>query len=214
MKINKLNLSTAILLLAALFYSSFAQMTLVPHKISLRDGREFNLNLPADYEIIPAAEGLRRDRFFAVAPDGRIFVTDMFDMSDNSKGSVYILEDWNAKTGKFGKITPFLINLRNPNSVAFYTDKQGQDWFYLAETDKLTRRKYVRNSAAPTTVKEVLATFPRLRFEIQIRKLAYDAHDCFFARRKNVCVRRHELRFMQGKEEGKRRSRRGFGNES
>ncbi len=160
MNINKSKFSAAMLLLAASFYISFAQMPLVPHKVSLRDGREFNLNLPADYEIIPAAEGLRRDRFFAKAPDGRIFVTDMFDMSDNRKGAVYILDGWSSKTGKFGKIIPFMTNLRNPNSVAFYTDKKGQDWFYLAETDKLTRRKFVRNSIAPTDPPEVLATFP------------------------------------------------------
>ena len=161
MEINILKLSTKILfLLLILCGSNFAQTKLVPNKISLRDGRQFNLNLPPNYEIVPAAEGLNRVRFFARAPDGRIFVTDMFDMSDNRKGSVYILDEWNAKTGKFGKVTQFLKNLRNPNSVAFYTDDKGQDWFYLAETDKLTRRKYVRNSNAPTTDKEVLATFP------------------------------------------------------
>ena len=125
-----LKFSTQILILLLIsFYSALAQTNLVPHKISLKDGREFNLNLPSGYEITPAAEGLRRVRFFARSPDGRIFVTDMFDMSDNSKGTVYILDDWNEKTGKFGKVIPYLINLRNPNSVAFYTDKNGQDWF-------------------------------------------------------------------------------------
>ena len=156
-----LKFSTQILILLLIsFYPALAQTNLVPHKISLKDGREFNLNLPSGYEITPAAEGLRRVRFFARSPDGRIFVTDMFDMSDNSKGTVYILDDWNEKTGKFGKVIPYLINLRNPNSVAFYTDKNGQDWFYLAETDKLTRRKFVRNSNMASAVTETLATFP------------------------------------------------------
>ncbi len=147
----------------ALFFSVsiFAQTALVPQKVSLRDGREFNLNLPANYEIIPAAEGLTRVRFFAVAPDGRIFVADMLNMDDNQKGTVYLLDAWNARKGKFGKVVPFLKNLRNPNSVAFYTDKKGQDWLYLAETHQLTRRKYVKNSTEPTSEKpEVLATFP------------------------------------------------------
>ena len=140
--------------------SAIAQIKLVPQKISLRNGSEFSLNLPENYEIIPAAENLSRVRFFAVAPDGRIFVTDMLNMDDNTQGKVYILDAWDSRKGKFGKVVPFMSGLRNPNSVAFYTDKSGQSWFYLAETDKLTRYKYVKNSIAPTGKPEVLATFP------------------------------------------------------
>ncbi|MCY7347820.1 MAG: hypothetical protein LH614_16600 [Pyrinomonadaceae bacterium] len=153
-------LLAAFFLFALLVLPSPAQIQLVPKKISLKDGREFNLNLPANYEIMPAAEGLKRVRFFAVAPDGRIFVTDMFDMSDNRKGTVYLLDAWNSRTGKFGRIIPFMTNLRNPNSIAFHTDKKGQDWFYLAETDKLTRYKFIRNSLVQTGKAETLATFP------------------------------------------------------
>ncbi len=162
MGINKLYFSTRVLFLLFIsVWSAAAQNALVPNKVSLKDGREFNLNLPEGYEIIPAAEGLTRVRFFAAAPDGRIFVADMFDMSDNQKGAIYLLDAWNAKKGKFGAVTPFLTNLRNPNSVAFHTDKNGQDWLYLAETHQLTRRKYVKNSTAPTAEKpELLATFP------------------------------------------------------
>ncbi|MDQ2746320.1 MAG: glucose/sorbosone dehydrogenase, partial [Acidobacteriota bacterium] len=163
MNIKKICFPAVVLFVLSIFASSvFAQNdSLVPNKVSLRDGREFNLNLPANYEIIPAAEGLNRVRFFAAAPDGRIFVTDMFSMDDNRKGTVYILDAWNARKGKFGKVIPFMKDLRNPNSVAFYTDKKGQDWLYLAETNQLTRRKYVKNSVEPTSEKpEVLATFP------------------------------------------------------
>ena len=153
-----------ILICLLIFASSvFAQQrtNLVPHKISLKNGRTFNLNLPAEYEIIPAAEGLKRVRFFAKAPDGRIFVTDMFDLSDNSKGTVYILDEWNPKTGKFGKITSYLTNLRNPNSAQFHTDADGQHWFYLAETHRLTRRKFTKGETKPSGAKpQVLATFP------------------------------------------------------
>ena len=39
-------------------------------------------------------------------------------------------------------MTPYLKGLRNPNSIAFYTDQQGVDWFYLALTDRLLRYKY------------------------------------------------------------------------
>ncbi|WP_374667321.1 sorbosone dehydrogenase family protein [Acinetobacter sp.] len=141
--------------------TSWAQQPkLVPHPISLKNGKHFSLNLPADYEIIPAAEGLKRVRFFAQAPDGRMFVTDMHDLSDNKKGVVYILEDWNAATGKFGKVIPYMTGLRNPNSVQFYTDAQGQDWLYLAETHQLSRRKFTPGETQPAAKAEVLATFP------------------------------------------------------
>jgi len=138
-----------------------AQPKLVPHKITLKDGKSFSLNLPAEFEIIPAAEGLKRVRFFAKAPDGRIFVTDMFNLTDNKRGAVYILDDWNAETAKFEKLTPYMTELRNPNSCQFYTDENGQDWFYLAETDKLTRRKFTRGETAPTDKEpQTLITFP------------------------------------------------------
>src|SRR5205807_2488847 len=119
------------ILLSVLFSASiFAQPRLVPNKITLKSGRTFNLNLPADFEIIPAPEGLKRVRFFAKAPDGRIFVTDMYNLADGKRGTVYILDGWNAKTGKFSKVITYLANLRNPNSVQFYRDANGQDWFY------------------------------------------------------------------------------------
>ena len=153
---------TILLFLLMLFVpAASAQVKLVPHKIALKTGRTFNLNLPAEYEIIPAAEGLKRVRFFAKSPDGRIFVTDMYNLTDNRKGAVYILDDWNAETGKFDTITPYLTNLKNPNSAAFYTDANGQDWFYLAETDKLTRRKFTKGETKPSDLKpQTLATFP------------------------------------------------------
>lgn len=163
MPINK-TLARNLLLFCFLFAiftaQTFSQTKLTPHKITLKNGKSFSLNLPADYEIIPAAEGLKRVRFFAKSPDGRIFVTDMFNLTDNTKGTVYILDEFNENTGKFGKIIPYMTNLKNPNSVQFYTDTQGQDWFYLAETDKLTRRKFTKGEIKPSGKAEVLATFP------------------------------------------------------
>ncbi|HTK39060.1 MAG TPA: hypothetical protein VL325_11255 [Pyrinomonadaceae bacterium] len=138
-----------------------AQPKLTPHKITLKSGKTFNLNAPAEFEIIPAAEGLKRVRFFAKAPDGRIFVTDMYNLTDNKRGAVYILDEFDISTGKFTKVTPYMTGLRNPNSVQFYTDANGQDWLYLAETDKLTRRKFTRGETKPTDNNpETLATFP------------------------------------------------------
>lgn len=140
--------------------STFAQPKLTPHKVSLKNGKTFNLNLPENYEIIPAAEGLKRVRFFAKSPDGRIFVTDMYNLADNERGVIYILTEFDKETGKFGKVIPYMTGLKNPNSVQFYTDKSGQDWIYIAETDKLTRRKFTKNEIKPSGKAETLATFP------------------------------------------------------
>ncbi|MBX3281139.1 MAG: PQQ-dependent sugar dehydrogenase [Acidobacteria bacterium] len=141
--------------------ASFAQTKLTPHKIQLKKGPAFSLNLPENFEIIPAAEGLKRVRFFARSPDGRIFVTDMYNLADNKRGAVYILDGFDEKTGKFARVIPYLTGLRNPNSCQFHTDANGQLWFYLAETHQLTRRKFTPGETKPTDAKpEVLRTFP------------------------------------------------------
>jgi glucose/arabinose dehydrogenase len=159
---NTKNMKSLIIAVIILFSSPlWAQPRLSPTKIELKDGKSVTLNLPADFEIIPAVEGLKRVRFFAKAPDGRIFVTDMYNLTDNKRGTVYILDGWNAKTGKFGSVTPYLSNLKNPNSVQFYRDDEGQSWLYLAETDKLTRRRFTLGETKPTDDKpQTLATFP------------------------------------------------------
>jgi glucose/arabinose dehydrogenase len=155
------SLTLSVLVLIFVSVAALGQIKLVPQKISLWDGRKFNLNLPADYEIVPAAERFAAPRFFARAPDGRIFVTDMYDLTDNRRGAVYILDDWDHETGRFGAVTSYLTDLKNPNSAQFYTDESGQDWFYLVETDKLTRRKFTRGEKKPTDRKpQTLAAFP------------------------------------------------------
>ena len=140
---------------------TIAQPKLVPNKITLKNGKSFTLNLAEGFEMIPAMEGLKRVRFFAKSPDGRIFVTDMYNLADGKRGTVYILDGWDAERGKFGKLIPYMTNLRNPNSCQFYRDPSGQDWFYLAETHQLTRRKFTARETTPTDTKpQVLATFP------------------------------------------------------
>ena len=153
--------SLLMLWLLVLTLSGFAQSKLLPQKVRLKNGRTVSLSLPADFEIIPAAEGLKRVRFFAKAPDGRIFVTDMYNLTDNKRGVIYILDGWNAVTGKFAKVTPYLSGLHNPNSVQFYRDSNGEDWIYIAETGKLTRRKFTSGEVKPTDPNpQTLATFP------------------------------------------------------
>ena len=133
---------------------------LKPHRISLANGRSFELNLPEGYAISIAAQGLKRIRFMALSPDKRIFVPDMYNLDDNRRGTVYILDQFDPATRKFTKITKYLTNLRNPNSVAFYTDENGTSWFYLALTDRLVRYRYEAGKDAPSGTPEVLATFP------------------------------------------------------
>lgn len=149
---------TSILALAAV---AAGQTRLVPQRIQLKNGRTVTLNAPPNFEIVPAAEGLKRVRFFAKAPDGRIFVTDMYNLTDNKRGAVYILDGWDERTGKFARVIPYMTGLHNPNSVQFHRDPQGQEWIYIAETGRLTRRRFTRGETKPTdTNPQTLATFP------------------------------------------------------
>jgi glucose/arabinose dehydrogenase len=133
---------------------------LVPHPVRLASGKTFSLNLPPGFDISIAAEGLHRVRFLTPSPDGRIFATDMHDLSDNRLGAVYILNGFNPKTGKFATVRPWLRRLRNPNNVAFYRDANGRQWLYLPLTDRLLRYRYAPGETVPTSAPEVLATYP------------------------------------------------------
>lgn len=133
---------------------------LVAHRIKLADGKSFDLNLPEGFAISVAAQGLRRVRFMAKSPDGRVFVTDMYSLADNKRGVVYVLDQFDPASKSFKKVTPYLKGLRNPNSVAFYRDADGLDWLYLALTDRLLRYRYNAGEDAPSAKPEVLATFP------------------------------------------------------
>ncbi len=133
---------------------------LVPHRISLANGKSFDLNLPEGFDISVAAQGLKRVRFFAKSPDNRIFVPDMYNLTDNKRGVVYILDDFDPASKTFRKVARYLSGLRNPNSIAFYTDEQQGNWFYLALTDRLLRYRYHAGEQKPSGEPEVLATFP------------------------------------------------------
>lgn len=155
------SLVAALFSIAILAWIGIGQTALHPQRIELRSGKTFSLNIPTGYEIIPAAEGLKRVRFFAKAPDGRLFVTDMYNLTDNKRGAIYILDGWDERSGKFAKVIPYITSLHNPNSVQFYRDASGQDWIYIAETEKLTRRKFTSGEANPNdTNPQTIATFP------------------------------------------------------
>ena len=155
----------AFLLSAALLSAEGAAAQLTPHPIRLADGRTFTLNMPANFAVEIAAQGLRRVRFMAMSPDHRLFATDMYSLEDNSLGKVFILDGWDERTGRFAKITPYLQHLRNPNNLAFYTEpaqngKPSQTWLYLPLTDRLLRYKYSAGDNAPSGPPEVLAHYP------------------------------------------------------
>ncbi len=139
---------------------SAAEPQLAPHTFPARHGDSLTLSLPPQFGINVALTGLHRVRFFAMAPDQRLFVTDMYDRTDNRRGTVYILEGWDAARHTFARATPYLGHLRNPNNLAFYTDARGQQWLYLPLTDRLLRFRYKAGDTAPTSEPEVLAHYP------------------------------------------------------
>ncbi|HWS89533.1 MAG TPA: PQQ-dependent sugar dehydrogenase [Pyrinomonadaceae bacterium] len=178
-------------------------MALKAQRVSLADGRTFNLNLPEGFRIAVAAEGLKRVRFMSLAPDGRVFVTDMHDLTDNRRGVVYVLDRFDPARRRFLKVTPYLTKLRNPNSVAFHTDASGRDWFYLALTDRLVRYAYARGADAPPGEPEVLATFPDYGLDYKYggwhltRTLAFGANGKLYVSvgsSCNACVEKEDVR--------------------
>src|ERR1700678_3096528 len=135
---------------AAVFSPAVTAQTsakLKPHTLPYAPGKSITLSLPAPFAINIAASGLHRVRFFAQAPDGRIFATGMYNRSDNRQGSVFILDGWNPRTHTFARVIHYLDHLRNPNNLAFYTEPAHnaqpapQTWLYLPLTDKLLRYK-------------------------------------------------------------------------
>src|SRR5258706_12842586 len=141
--------------------ASFCQqrLQLTEQTISLKNKLPFSLNIPQFYKISPAVEGLERPRFFAKSPDGRVFGTDMHDRTDNKKGRILILENWNDKEKRFDTVITFLAGLRNPNQVTFYS-VNNQHFLYVAETDKLSYYTYQPGDNKPSSPPTVIATFP------------------------------------------------------
>jgi glucose/arabinose dehydrogenase len=129
-------------------------------ELKLSSGETLRLNVPNALDMRIAADGMNRTRFMARSPDGRLFVTDMFDKTDNKKGAVYAFKGFDAASGKLSGRVTYLSNLRNPNSLTFHTDKAGRDWLYLALTDKLVRYRFTKGETKPSSAPQTLATFP------------------------------------------------------
>ncbi len=139
--------------------SSFCQPK--PHTLEYAPGKSITLSLPAAFDINIAAKGLRRVRFFAQSPDGRIFATGMYNLADNRLGTVFVLDQWNAGTHSFGRVTRYLDHLHNPNSIAFWIDPATtKTWLYVALTDKLVRYEYSAGEMHPAGGPQTLIRFP------------------------------------------------------
>jgi hypothetical protein len=128
--------------------------------IRLENGEQFTLSHPDNYTLSVATEGYRHLRFMAMSPDNRLFVGEMYDASDTSKGHVYVFDNFDETTKRFNGEHVYLANLRNPHSLAFYTDPTGKTWLYIALTDKLIRYTYSAGDTAPSSKPETIATFP------------------------------------------------------
>ena len=141
--------------------NSFSQQKLrfTEQAILLKNNLSFKLKIPETYKIAVAAEGLQRPRFFAKSPDGRLFVTDMYDRTDNTKGNIYILDNWNDSTKQFEKVITYMEYLRNPNQVAFH-QINNQWYIYIAETHQLTYYRYNTGDNKPPGITYTIATFP------------------------------------------------------
>ena len=151
--------------LTILFLTSFligfpqASIKFKKQLIQLKNKPSFNLSIPESYNISVAVQGLERPRFFAKSPDGRLFVTDMHDRSDNKLGKVLILENWDPKENKFQTITTYLDGLHNPNQVAFYCVND-VNYIYVSETGKLSYYIYKAGDTIPSSSATIIATFP------------------------------------------------------
>lgn len=176
-------------------------LKLVSQPVLLKKGLSFSLQVPEGYKIAVAAEGLNRPRFFSKSPDGRLFVTDMYDRSDNKKGKVLILENWNDSTRKFETVTTYLDNLHNPNQVAFYTSGETA-YIYIAETHQLTRYEYKNGDIKPNGATLTIATFPDYGLSYKYggwhltRSISFSKTDLFVSVGSScdACIEKEEIR--------------------
>jgi glucose/arabinose dehydrogenase len=139
--------------------SASAQQTpLVAQPVKLTKGTA-TLSVPRGWKVTVAASGLPRVRFLTPTPDGRILATTLLDLSDNSRGTVEILDGFDESSGRFTKVSRYLGGLRNPNSVAFFNDGTST-WLYVALTDRLVRYPWRDGDTAPSGAAQTITTLP------------------------------------------------------
>ncbi len=172
-----------------------------PHPIHLQKGIDLSLRLPVGYGISVAYEELDRPRFLRKSPDHRLFVTDMFDISDNKEGKVYVLDDWDSAAKQFKTIHTYLDSLHNPNQVGFYREK-GKDYLYVAETGTLTRYVYHAGDTIPSGKPELIACFPNYGLDYKYggwhltRSIDFHDHKLYVSVGSscNACIEKEDVR--------------------
>ena len=137
-----------------------ARDALVTKTLRTGNGRVMKLALPRGFTYSIVAEGFKRPRFFARSPDNRIFLTSLYNLADNTRGAIYILDGFDPATGRIKRVIPWKTGLRNPNSVAFMKDAAGKQWIYVALTDVLMRYPYVDGETSPSGAAQMVARFP------------------------------------------------------
>lgn len=135
-------------------------ITRIDREIVMPDGTMHTFRLADPFNISVAAEGLGKARFMAMSPDRHLFVPDIVDYNLSHQGKLFVLEDFNEETKQFETKHTYLSGLRGPNSVAFYTDTQGNHWLYLALTEHLVRYPYEPGDTEPSGEPEVILEFP------------------------------------------------------
>ena len=137
-----------------------SEPNLVPHSLTLPDGTEAKFRIAEPFGINVAAENLGKVRFMARSSDGRIFVPDIVNYNLSHNGKLYVLGGFDEESGRFTEKDTYLSGLRGPNSVAFYTDAEGNEWLYLALTAHLIRYPYTPGDTRPSGQGQIITTFP------------------------------------------------------
>ncbi len=196
---------TILTLIGILFYScgrpSADAGALVAHPIHLQKGIDLSLRLPPGYGIYPAFEDLDRPRFLCKSPDHRLFVTDLFDISDNKEGKVYILDGWDSAAKRFKTIHTYLDSLHNPNQVGFYSEND-TNYLYIAETGTLTRYVYHDGDTIPSGKPQLITTFPDYGLDYKYggwhltRSIAFHDHKLYVSVGSscNACIEKEDIR--------------------
>ena len=173
------------------------------HTIHLNkdSGIDFKLEIPEGYKISVAYQGLKRLRFLDQSPDGKLISTDMINKDDNKKGIILWFRNWNEETKSFETADTILKSLHNPNQASFYTF-DGKDYFFVAETSKLTRYDYTRGTEFDIKNPLVIATFPDYGLSYKYggwhltRSLAFHHNKIYVSVGSscNACIEKEEIR--------------------
>ncbi|HWO07423.1 MAG TPA: glucose/sorbosone dehydrogenase [Candidatus Paceibacterota bacterium] len=166
--------------MVAAITSGPAPIELVEREVVLPDGATTTFRMPKEFEIAVAAEDLGKARFMAESPDGRIFLPDIVDYKLSHEGRVFILEDFDEFTKTFRTKHTYLTGLRGPNSLAFYTDPEGQHWLYIALTAHLVRYPYEPGDTEPSGEPEIVAEFPNSQSPGEVSVVWHITRTIFF----------------------------------